>query len=295
MPAITPLHERGDANSMAPGEATTGDAAEDALLAATAVSKRFGGVTAVEDVSIAVRRGSIASIIGPNGAGKTSFLNMVSGFYRPDGGSIVFEGRDTTRLRPAEIAALGIARTFQNIALFSGMTVLDNIMLGRHVRMKSGVLSSFLYWGLAQKEEVAHRARVEELIDFLGLQDLRKQPTSGLAYGLRKRVELARALALDPKLLLLDEPMGGMNQEEKEDMARYIIDVNEQWGTTIILIEHDMAVVMDISDRVAVLDRGRKIAEGTPGEVRADPRVQEIYLGTTIAESTERRHVARSA
>jgi branched-chain amino acid transport system ATP-binding protein len=249
-------------------------------LAASGVSKHFGGVRAVENVELSVRSGELISIIGPNGAGKTSFLNMVSGFYRPDTGSILFEGADITENRPSQIAAMGIARTFQNIALFSGMTVLDNIMLGRHVRMRAGVLSSFIYWGLAQKEEVAHRARVEELIEFLELEDLRKQPTSGLAYGLRKRVELARALALDPKLLLLDEPMGGMNQEEKEDMARFILDVNQQWGTTIILIEHDMAVVMDISDRVAVLDRGRKIAEGSPGEVQRHPDVIRAYLGT---------------
>jgi branched-chain amino acid transport system ATP-binding protein len=206
---------------------------------------------------------------------------MISGFYHPDTGRIVLEGRDATDLAPSRIAELGIARTFQNIALFRGMTVLDNLMLGRHVLMRSGVLRCVLYWGLAQREEIRHRAACEEIIEFLKLQDLRKQPTAALAYGLRKRVELGRALALEPKVLLLDEPMGGMNQDEKEDMARYVLDVNQERGITVVLIEHDMGVVMDISDHVVVLDRGRKIAEGAPAAVQSNPAVIAAYLGTS--------------
>jgi branched-chain amino acid transport system ATP-binding protein len=264
-----------------------------AQLEIAEVSKSFGGVLAVGRVSLEVRRGEILSVIGPNGAGKTTLLNMISGFYHPDSGRIALEGTDVTHTAPSRMAELGVARTFQNIALFRGMTVLDNLMLGRHVHMRSGVLASFIYWGLAQKEEVAHRRRVEDIIDFLKIQDLRRRPTGSLAYGLQKRVELGRALALDPKLLLLDEPMGGCNHEEKEDMARYILDVNQEWGTTIILIEHDMGVVMDISDRVVVLDMGQKIAQGTPDEVRADARVIKAYLGDPKAREGGAHGAAR--
>jgi branched-chain amino acid transport system ATP-binding protein len=251
------------------------------------VSKSFGGVQAIGQVSLAVRRGEMVSIIGPNGAGKTTLLNMVSGFYHPDGGAIFLDDRDITHLAPSRIAALGIARTFQNIALFRGMTVLDNLMLGRHIHMRTGVLTAMLRFGPALREEVAHRQFVEEVIEFLEIEALRKRPVGSLPYGLQKRVELGRALAAQPRILLLDEPMGGMNVEEKEDMARFILDVNEEWGTTIVLIEHDMGVVMDISERVIVLDLGEKIAEGTPQAVKENPQVIKAYLGVQTVGSKE--------
>jgi len=252
---------------------------EGPLLAVESVSVRFGALLALNRVSLDIRAGEVLAIIGPNGAGKTTLLNVISGFYHPYEGRIAFAGRDRTRLAPPDVAALGVARTFQNVALFKGMTVLDNIMTGRLLKMRGSFLFDAVWFGPARRQELEHRAFVERIIDFLEIQAIRKTPAGRLPYGLQKRVELARALAAEPTLLLLDEPMAGMNVEEKEDMCRFILDVNGEFGTTIALIEHDMGVVMDISDRVIVLDYGRKIADGTPDEVRKDQAVLDAYLG----------------
>ncbi|WP_118135205.1 ABC transporter ATP-binding protein [Oceanicella sp. SM1341] len=245
------------------------------------ITLRFGGVVAIRDISFDIRQGEIRAIIGPNGAGKSSMLNVINGFYHPQEGEIWFRGKRRGPMRPHEIARQGLARTFQNIALFKGMTTLDNIMTGRMTRMRSSMLEQALWWGRAEREENAHREKVERIIDFLEIQSIRKTPVGRLPYGLQKRVELGRALAAEPELLLLDEPMAGMNVEEKEDMSRFILDVNDEFGTTIALIEHDMGVVMDISDRVVVLDYGRKIGDGTPDEVRNNPDVIDAYLGVS--------------
>jgi branched-chain amino acid transport system ATP-binding protein len=260
----------------------------DPVLVARDVSIRFGGVKALTDVSFEVRPGELFSIIGPNGAGKTSLLNCISGRYRPTSGSISLDGRDITHLKPNKRAAIGIGRTFQNLALFGHMSVLDNIMVGRHHLLKNNFLTGPLYWlSGARNEELAHRREVEDIIDFLEIEAVRHATAGTLSYGLRKRVELARAVALKPKLLLLDEPMAGMNLEEKEDMARYILDLNEEWGMTIIMIEHDMGVVMDISHRVMVLDFGKKIADGLPADIMENAYVKKAYLGEELPDLEE--------
>jgi branched-chain amino acid transport system ATP-binding protein len=249
------------------------------LLVVENVSLSFGGVQAVKDVSFDIRKGEIRAIIGPNGAGKTSMLNVINGFYHPRKGTITFKGVKRSDMRPHTAASQGISRTFQNVALFKGMSTLDNIMSGRVLKMKRGFFWHLLHYGPARSEEIEHREFVERIIDFLEIEHIRRTVVGKLPYGLQKRVELGRALAMEPDLLLLDEPMAGMNLEEKSDMSRYVLDVNSQFGTTIALIEHDMGVVMDLSSRIVVLDHGEKIADGTPDEVKANRRVIDAYLG----------------
>jgi len=244
------------------------------------ISVQFGGIKALSDVSFKVEKNTLFSIIGPNGAGKTTLLNIISGRYKPSHGNLYYEGQELTKLHPNKRASLGIGRTFQNLALFDHMTVLENIYIGRHHLLKNSFLKGAIYWLFGgQKEEVSNRIEAEKILDFLEISDIRKSIAGTLSYGLRKRVELARAIAIKPRLILLDEPMAGMNQEEKEDMARFIIDLNREWNITVVMIEHDMGVVMDISQKIIVLDFGKKIAEGFPDEILANKKVQQAYLG----------------